>query len=83
MERWRRADQRINGYSAAEIVGKHFSVFLPPEDVAAHKPERELSIALSEWEYQEEGWRVRKNGMRFWANVVLTPVRTADGQLAG
>jgi PAS domain S-box-containing protein len=74
---WNTGAQAIHGYQPEEIVGRHFSVFYLPEDVAARRPERELEIAMALGRYEEEGWRVRKNGERFWASVVLTAVRDA------
>jgi hypothetical protein len=79
---WNEGAQRIKGYSVPDIIGQHFSIFYPGEDIAAGKPKRELEIALSEGKYEEEGWRVRKDGY-FWANVVLTPLRGVDGRLVG
>jgi hypothetical protein len=80
---WNAGAERIKGYTADEIIGKHFSVFYPSADVAARKPDRELSTALSAGAYEDEGWRVRKDGTLFWANVVITPVRNSDGKLTG
>ena len=80
---WNAGAQRMNGYTAEEIIGQHFSVFYPPQDVAAGKCERELAIALEKGHFEEEGWRVRKDQTRFWANVVITPVRNAAGNLVG
>ena len=80
---WNEGAQRIKGYSANEIIGKHFSVFYPPEDIAAGKIERELEIVRRTGVYEEEGWRLRKDGSRFWANVVITALREHDGSLAG
>src|SRR5947199_260130 len=80
---WNVGAQRIKGYSAEEIVGEHFSRFYLPEDVQARKPERELQVAAAEGRCEDEGWRVRKDGSRFWANVVVTPLRGADGALLG
>jgi len=80
---WNVGAERIKGYSAQEIIGKHFSIFYPPEDVAAGKTERELDIATRTGEYVEEGWRVRKDGTRFWARVVITAIRLPSGTLAG
>src|SRR5207302_1332217 len=71
------------GYTAEEIVGRHFSVFYPEEDVRANKPRRELEIATEKGRVEDEGWRVRKNGSRFWADVVITALRDADGALVG
>ncbi|MEA2155158.1 MAG: hypothetical protein QOE11_1298 [Solirubrobacteraceae bacterium] len=80
---WNAGAQRFKGYAAEEIIGRHFSVFYPPEDVAAGKPERELQIAAAQGRLEDEGWRVTKNGTRFWANVVITALRDADGTLRG
>ncbi|HET7187893.1 MAG TPA: PAS domain-containing sensor histidine kinase [Gemmatimonadaceae bacterium] len=80
---WNEGAQRIKGYEAAEIIGRHFSTFYPAEDVAGGKPERELEIAQREGKYEEEGWRVRKDGSLFWASVLITAVRSADGRLVG
>ena len=75
---WNAGAERIKGYSAEEIIGTHFSVFYPPEGVAARRPEQEIQTALTKGQFEEEGWRVRKDGSRFWANVVLTPVRSSS-----
>ena len=75
---WNQGAERIKGYSAEEIIGMHFSVFYPPEGVAARRPEQEIETALTHGQFEEEGWRVRKDGTRFWANVVLTPVRSGS-----
>jgi PAS domain S-box-containing protein len=80
---WNPGAERLKGYTTEEIIGSHFSKFYRPEDVAAGKPENELRVALSAGHYEEEGWRVRKDGSLFWANVVIAPVRDADGTLAG
>ena len=80
---WNEGAQRIKGYEAAEIIGRHFSTFYPAEDVAADKPRHELEIAISEGKYEEEGWRVRKDGSLFWASVLITAVRAGDGRLVG
>ena len=80
---WNTGAQNIKGYRADEVIGRHFSLFYPDEDVAAGRPERELRIAAAEGRYEEEGWRVRKDGQRVWANVVLTAVHDASGRLRG
>ncbi len=80
---WNTGAERINGYRPEEIIGKHFSVFYPPEDNAAGKPGRELETADAEGRLEDEGWRLRKDGTRFWANVVITPLRDDDGNLRG
>jgi PAS domain S-box-containing protein len=69
---WNEGAKRIKGWSANEIIGKHFSTFYTAEDLEDKKPERELRIAIATGKYEEEGWRVRKNGSVFWANVVIT-----------
>ena len=80
---WNLGAERIKGYKANEIIGKHFSIFYPPEDVAAGKTERELEIATREGRFEEEGWRIRKDGSRMWANVTITALRNPDGTLFG
>jgi PAS domain S-box-containing protein len=80
---WNGGAERIKGYQADEIIGRHFSCFYPAEDVQSGKPARELQKAVTEGRYEEEGWRVRKDGSRFWANVVVTPVKDAAGRLRG
>ena len=80
---WNPGAERIKGYRAAEIVGEHFSRFFAPEDVEAGKPAQELEIAIRDGRYEEESWRVRKDGGRFWANVVLTPMRDETNRVVG
>ncbi|HEY2516989.1 MAG TPA: ATP-binding protein [Polyangiaceae bacterium] len=80
---WNRGAQRIKGYEAPEIIGKHFSVFYPREDVEAGKCEYELEVAARVGRFEDEGWRLRKDGSRFWANVVITALRDGDGKLRG
>lgn len=80
---WNPGAARIKGYQADEIIGQHFSRFYPPEDVQAGKPGRELEIARSEGKYEEEGWRVRKDGTRFWASVVITALPDETGRARG
>ncbi|HEX2078211.1 MAG TPA: PAS domain-containing sensor histidine kinase [Longimicrobium sp.] len=80
---WNEGAQRIKQYTAAEIMGRHFSIFYPPEDVAAGKTEWELEVARREGHVEDEGWRVRKDGTRFWANVVITALRNPHGELIG
>jgi PAS domain S-box-containing protein len=78
---WNSGAQLIKGYTSSEIIGQHFSVFYPPEEAA--RCEHELAVARTEGRYEEESWRVRKDGTRFWANVVLTALRTPNGELLG
>jgi PAS domain S-box-containing protein len=80
---WNQGAARIKGYSAKEIVGKHFSVFYPPEDARARKPDALLKIAAAEGRVEDEGWRVRKDGSRFWADVVITMLPDETGNLTG
>ena len=80
---WNVGAERIKGYRAEEIIGRHFSTFYPPEDVAGGKCERELVAAVAEGRFEDEGWRVRKDGTRFWANVVITPLRDPSGNVLG
>jgi PAS domain S-box-containing protein len=78
---WNEGAERIKGYTADEIIGKHFSIFIPKEDVG--KPEMELRVATETGRYEDEGWRVRKDGSRFWANVIITAIFDSKGKLAG
>jgi len=80
---WNEGAQRIKGYSAREIIGRHFSVFYPAEEIRNRKPDWELEVARREGRYEEEGWRVRKDGNRFWANVIITALRDESGRLRG
>jgi PAS domain S-box-containing protein len=80
---WNPGAQQFKGYAAHEIIGRHFSVFYPAEDVAADKPGWELEVAAREGRLEDEGWRLRKDGSRFWANVVITALRDSSGTLAG
>ena len=80
---WNAGAERIKGYSADEIIGRHFSTFYTAEDLAARKPEMELVVAEREGRVEDEGWRVRKDGSRFWASVVITALRDPDGRLVG
>lgn len=80
---WNEGAQRIKGYHADEIIGRHFSVFYPLEETRSGKPGWELEVARREGRYEEEGWRIRKDGSRFWASVVITAVRDETGRLRG
>ncbi len=80
---WNAGAQRIKGYKPQEIIGQHFSIFYSQHDRDTRRPDRELELALREGRYEEEGWRFRKDGTRFWANVVITPVRDQSGTLRG
>ncbi|WP_411782514.1 PAS domain S-box protein [Bradyrhizobium sp. UFLA01-814] len=80
---WNAGGERIKGYSPGEIIGQSFSRFYTPADQAAGKPARALKIAEETGHYEEEGWRVRKDGSFFWASVVIDPIRDSDGSLVG
>lgn len=80
---WNAGGERIKGYSAAEIVGEHFSRFYTPQDRASGKPARALQIAIDTGHYIEEGYRVRRDGSYFWASVVIDPIRNEAGELIG
>ncbi|HZF95886.1 MAG TPA: PAS domain S-box protein [Allosphingosinicella sp.] len=80
---WNTGAERIKGYKAGEIVGEHFSRFYTPEDRANGEPERALATALAEGKYEKEAWRLRSDGTRFWAHVVIDPIRDERGALIG
>ena len=80
---WNSGAERIKGYRAEEVIGKHFSILYPPEDIQAGKTEKELEIVRQEGRFEEEGWRLRKDGSRFWADVVITALRDEAGTLYG
>ena len=80
---WNPGAERFKGYSADEIIGEHFSRFFTSEDREAQLPGRALEIAGREGRFEAEGWRIRKDGTRFWANAVLDPIRAEDGSLIG
>jgi PAS domain S-box-containing protein len=80
---WNIGAQRISGYQAEDIIGRHFSIFYPSDEAKSDKPACELNIAVTEGRVEHEGWHVRQNGSRFWANVVITALRDNTGQLTG
>jgi PAS domain S-box-containing protein len=80
---WNSGAERIKGYRGEEVIGRHFSLFYTPEAVASGHPEHELRIAREQGRYEEEGWRVRKDGSQFWANVVITALRDEHDALRG
>ncbi|EJZ19269.1 putative two component fused sensor/regulator transcriptional regulator [Rhizobium sp. Pop5] len=80
---WNFGAERIKGYRPGEIIGRHFSTFYTPEDRAAGMPETALNVARAEGRFEREGWRVRKDGTRFWASVVIDVIRDDDGQVLG
>ncbi|GGG03258.1 PAS domain-containing sensor histidine kinase [Pontibacter amylolyticus] len=78
---WNTGARQIKGYEEQEILGKHFSIFYTQKDIDTNYPAQELTKAIAEGKYEEEGWRVKKDGSVFWANVVITPVYDKDRQL--
>ena len=80
---WNTGAQRIKGYNEFEILGKHFSTFYTPEDAARGLPQHVLKTAAETGHFEGEGWRVRKDGTRFWSSVVVTPIRNDQGELIG
>jgi PAS domain S-box-containing protein len=80
---WNAGAERFKGYAADEIIGNHFSIFYPAEDLARGKPALELEVTAREGRLEDEGWRIRKDGSRFWANVVITALRDDTGTLLG
>jgi PAS domain S-box-containing protein len=80
---WNAGAERFKGYTAAEVIGQHFSRFYTEEDRAINLPARALQIAVSEGKFEDEGWRLRKDGRRFWASVVIDPMWDNEGKLIG
>jgi PAS domain S-box-containing protein len=80
---WNKGAELNKGYKADEIIGRHFSVFYPQEKLEARWPQHELEVAQREGRFEDEGWRLRKDGTRFWANVVITALHDADGRHRG
>jgi PAS domain S-box-containing protein len=80
---WNLGAQLLKGYTAQEVIGQHFSIFYEPEDIANKKPQRELEKAATEGTTEDEGWRLRKDGTRFWAKVVITALHDGQGKLTG
>ncbi|MCX6900738.1 MAG: PAS domain S-box protein [Verrucomicrobia bacterium] len=80
---WNSGAQRIKGYSAEEIVGQHFSRFYPRQDIERGAPQHDLNVAAAKGRFEDEGWRVRKDGSTFWANVIFTAIRDQVGNLRG
>jgi len=78
---WNDGAERIKQYRADEILGRYFAIFYTAEDNAQGKPVRELEMAAATGRFEDEGWRVRKDGSRFWANVIITSLRDVAGQL--
>src|SRR5215211_6747183 len=80
---WNEGARRIKGYEAEEILGRHFSVFYPEEARATGFPDHELEVARAVGRFEDEGWRIRKDGSRFWASVIITALFADDGTLIG
>ena len=80
---WNAGAAQLKGYAQSEIVGRHFSAFYAPEDIAAGKPDNELVTARRDGRFEDEGWRMRKDGSRFWANVIITALRDERGETVG
>jgi PAS domain S-box-containing protein len=80
---WNTGAERIKGYKPWEIIGQHFSVFYPEDDLKSRKPWHELEVAAKEGRFEDEGWRLRKDGSMFWANVIITAIRDEGGRLLG
>jgi len=80
---WNVGARRLKGWEAGEVIGKHCSIFYPPDDVLAGKCELELARAREDGRFEDEGWRLRKGGERFWANVVITALWGPDEELVG
>ena len=80
---WNTGAERIKGYREEEILGQHFSRFYTREEIEEGKPQDELRIASDKGRFETEGWRIRKDGARFWANVIITAIRDKQGKLTG
>ena len=80
---WNKGSQRLTGYRADEIIGRHLSCFYPEEDIHSGKPDQQLKVAATEGRFEDEGWRIRKDGSRFWASVVITALKDEAGNLKG
>src|SRR5262249_52763968 len=80
---WNKGAERIKGYKAEEIIGRHFSIFYPKKTAEQGWPQKELEIAKERGSIEDEGWRLRKDGTPFWANVVITALRDSGGTLIG
>jgi PAS domain S-box-containing protein len=80
---WNTGAQRIKGYTTEQAIGRHFSIFYPQVAIDSHLPERELEIALAQGHYEDEGWRIRRDGSRLWASITITALRDSEGTLIG
>lgn len=80
---WNKGAQKLKGYKADEIIGKHFSVFYTSKDIKANRPARNLADCLKNGHAEDEGWRIKRDGSRFWADVIITSIHDDDGELVG
>ena len=80
---WNAGAEHIKGYAPEDIIGRHFSAFYTPDAIARRLPQHELTVALEQGRFEDEGWRVRSDGTAFWANVVITPVYDEKQLLRG
>jgi formate hydrogenlyase transcriptional activator len=80
---WNTGATRIKGYRAEEVLGQHFSLFYEPDDIDRGKPEQDLRVAAATGRFEDEGWRLRKGGARFWANIIITAIRNSEGKILG
>src|SRR5688572_26123638 len=80
---WNPGARRFKGYEADEIIGEHYSRFFTEDDRKARLPWKALEVAAAEGRFEAEGWRIRKDGQKFWANAVIDPIRDSDGTLIG
>src|SRR6185312_15496129 len=80
---WNAGARRLKGYEEHEVLGRHFSMFHTAEDIAKGLPQRALQTAVDEGRLETQGWRLRKDGSRFWANAVIDPILSPDGKLLG
>ena len=80
---WNPGAERFHGYRATDIIGQNFSLFYTPDDQRAGLPARVLNIAASEGRFETEGWRVRKDGSRFWTHVIIDPIKASSGEIVG
>jgi len=83
VQSWNAGVEAISGYTADQVIGQHFSVFYPPEAVAKSWPAHELKVARQTGRFEDEGWRMRRDGSRYWANVVITALRDDEGEVIG
>ena len=80
---WNRGAQKMKGYEAGEVLGRHIALFYPQEQIDRNAPEHGLNVARETGIFEDEGWRLRKDGTRFWANIILTRITGPNGELTG